>query len=385
MARWLIKKTHPIVDRAAFGVGSAINHALDAGMTDRPGAHRAWLQRDIKPQARQAIARLGRAARAQGQDFCMRTGIMRGNGRVASLPYHALRDGIPQQGPDGHFPRLPGPRGRRKRLSHQDFIMPGVQRIIAIMHASKSNPAAVSEDPEDGERIAKVLARAGLCSRRDAERLIAEGRVSVNALILTTPAVKVGPTDAVRVDGQLIAGAEPARMWRYHKPAGLVTTHKDPKGRPTVFEHLPEGLPRVISVGRLDLNSEGLLLLTNDGALARRLELPANGWVRHYRARAHGNVTQAALDGLAEGLTISGVRYGPITARLDRQVRSNAWIDVSITEGKNREVRRVLEHIGLTVNRLIRTAYGPFQLGLLKPGTSEEISRKSLRAFFEGA
>ncbi len=235
-------------------------------------------------------------------------------------------------------------------------------------------------EPADGERIAKVLARAGVCSRRDAERLIAEGRVSVNAHVLTTPAIKVQPHDVVHVDGRMVAGAEPARMWRYHKPSGLVTTHKDPKGRPNVFEHLPEGLPRVISVGRLDLTSEGLLLLTNDGALARRLELPENGWVRRYRARAHGAITQAALDGLAEGVTIAGVRYGPIQAQLERQVRSNAWVSLALSEGKNREVRRVLEHLGLTVNRLIRVAYGPFQLGLLKPGTIEEISRKSLRA-----
>lgn len=313
----------------------------------------------------------------------MRAGIMQRDGGIAPRPHEHPGGGIPQSGPDRHFARLPGQRSGLERLAHQHFIKRGVLRIIASMHASKSQPAAVSDDSEPGERIAKALARAGLCSRRDAERLIAEGRVSVNAVILTSPAVKIGPGDVVRVDGRLIAGAEPPRMWRYHKPAGLVTTHKDPKGRPTVFEHLPEGLPRVISVGRLDLNSEGLLLLTNDGALARRLELPANGWLRRYRARAHGHVTQTALDGLAGGLTIAGVRYGPILARLDRQVRSNAWIDVAITEGKNREVRRVLEHIGLTVNRLIRTAYGPFQLGLLKPGTCEEIARKGLRELIE--
>jgi len=240
--------------------------------------------------------------------------------------------------------------------------------------SSSSEPLAPA-----GERIAKYLARAGVCSRRDAERLIAEGRVSVNAKQLDTPAVKVTDADQVRVDGKPVAAPEAARLWRYHKPSGLVTTHRDPRGRPTVFERLPPDLPRVISVGRLDLTSEGLLLLTNDGELARKLELPSNGWVRRYRARAHGSITQAQLDVLAEGVSIEGVRYGPIVAQLDRAGSSNVWVTVSLTEGKNREVRRVLEHLGLTVNRLIRIAYGPFQLGLLKPGTVEEVPRKVLR------
>lgn len=242
-----------------------------------------------------------------------------------------------------------------------------------------SSPSESEQAPPAGERIAKFLARAGVCSRRDAERLIAEGRVSVNAKRLDTPAFKVTDTDQVRVDGMPVAPAEPVRLWRYHKPSGLVTTHRDPKGRATVFDHLPPGLPRVISVGRLDLTSEGLLLLTNDGGLARRLELPANGWVRRYRARAHGMITQAELDSLADGLAVEGVRYGPIHAKLDHASASNVWVTVSLTEGKNREVRRVLEHLGLTVNRLIRVAYGPFQLGLLPPGQVEEISSKVLR------
>jgi 23S rRNA pseudouridine2605 synthase len=231
----------------------------------------------------------------------------------------------------------------------------------------------------EGERVAKVLARAGVCSRRDAERLIAEGRVAVNGVKLDTPAFKVGDRDTITVDGRAVRAAEPARMWRYHKPAGLVTTHRDPAGRDTVFDHLPPGLPRVISVGRLDLNSEGLLLLTNDGELARKLELPSNGWVRRYRARAFGRVTQGELDGLAGGVEVEGVRYGPIEARLERGQGANAWIEVAITEGKNREVRRVLEAIGLKVNRLIRIAYGPFELGALAPGAAEEIPRRSLK------
>jgi 23S rRNA pseudouridine2605 synthase len=230
----------------------------------------------------------------------------------------------------------------------------------------------------DGERVAKFLARAGVCSRRDAERLIAEGRVKLNGKVLDTPAVKVTAKDRVSVDGRPIGAAEPTRLWRYHKPSGLVTTHRDPAGRATVFEHLPKDMPRVISVGRLDLSSEGLLLLTNDGALARRLELPANGWLRRYRARAFGRVEQAELDRLKDGITVDGVRYGPIEAKLERAA-ANSWITLSLSEGKNREVRRVLEALGLKVNRLIRIAYGPFQLGTLAPGAVEEIPRKALK------
>lgn len=203
--------------------------------------------------------------------------------------------------------------------------------------------------------------------------------MKLNGRVLDTPAVKVTGKDKVLVDGRPVGAAEATRLWRYHKPSGLVTTHRDPAGRPTVFERLPEDLPRVISVGRLDLTSEGLLLLTNDGALARRLELPANGWLRRYRARAFGRITQEELDGLRDGITIDGVRYGGIDATLESGKGANVWIAVSISEGKNREVRRVLEALGLKVNRLIRIAYGPFQLGMLAPGAVEEISGKVLR------
>lgn len=227
--------------------------------------------------------------------------------------------------------------------------------------------------------MAKFLARAGVCSRRDAERLIAEGRVKVNGRTLETPATKVTARDRISVDGKPVGALQPTRLWRYHKPSGLVTTHRDPAGRPTVFERLPPDMPRVISVGRLDLTSEGLLLLTNDGALARRLELPSNGWVRRYRARAFGKIEQAELDKLKEGFSIDGVRYGPIEARLERRQGANSWITLSLTEGKNREVRRVLEALGLKVNRLIRVSYGPFQLGALKPNAVEEIPRKALK------
>jgi 23S rRNA pseudouridine2605 synthase len=241
-----------------------------------------------------------------------------------------------------------------------------------------SDAPAATEQPGKGERIAKVLARAGLCSRRDAERWIAEGRVSVDGKVLDSPAVTVSESNDVRVDGKPIPQPERARLWRYHKPAGLVTTHRDEKGRPTIFENLPADLPRVISVGRLDLTSEGLLLLTNDGALARRLELPSTGWVRRYKVRVHGEVEPERLAALARGVTVDGVAYGPIRAELERQQGSNAWLTVALREGKNREIRRVLEHLGYTVTRLIRLAYGPFQLGALPRGAVEEVPKKVL-------
>ena len=241
-----------------------------------------------------------------------------------------------------------------------------------------TKPSEPTSNPE-AERIAKFLARAGVCSRRDAERLIADGRVKLNGKVLDTPAVKVTAADKVVVDGRPIGAVEPTRLWRYHKPSGLVTTHRDPAGRNTVFEHLPADMPRVISIGRLDLTSEGLLLLTNDGELARKLELPANGWLRRYRARAYGRIAQEELDKLKDGITVDGIRYGSIDAKLERGGGANAWITVAITEGKNREVRRVLDALGLKVNRLIRTSYGPFQLGTLEPGAVEEIPRRVIR------
>lgn len=231
----------------------------------------------------------------------------------------------------------------------------------------------------EGERIAKFLARAGVASRREAERLIEQGVVTVDGETLTTPAVKVTPEMDIRVDGTRVGAPEAPRLWRYHKPAGLVTTHKDPQGRPTVFEALQGRLPRVVSVGRLDLTTEGLLLLTNAGALSRRLELPSTGWTRRYRVRAYGRTSQRDLDRLKDGVEIDGIAYGPIRASLDQHQGGNVWITLSITEGKNREVRNVMRHLGLHVNRLIRTAYGPFQLGKLAKGAVEEVSGKQLK------
>jgi len=230
-----------------------------------------------------------------------------------------------------------------------------------------------------GERIAKVLARAGLASRRGAEEMVLQGRVTVNGRVINSPALDVTLNDVVAVDGKPLPPRERTRLFLYHKPRGLMTTHADPEGRPTVFDNLPDDLPRLISVGRLDFNTEGLLLLTNDGGLARELELPETGWLRRYRVRAHGEVTQAQLDELKRGVEVEGVKYGPIDAKLERDQGSNVWLVFGISEGKNREVRNVLAHLGLAVNRLIRISYGPFKLGELTEGAVEEVRTRVLR------
>ncbi len=244
----------------------------------------------------------------------------------------------------------------------------------------------VSEDAvaERGERIAKWLSRAGVASRRDAEKLVEEGVVQLNGAKVTHPATFITPDDIVQVRGKVVDTPDRTRLWRYHKPEGLVTTHKDPEGRPTVFQKLPEAMPRVVSVGRLDLNSEGLLLLTNDGTLARRLELPANGWIRRYRVRVYGPVDPRALGLLAKGATVDGVKYGQIEASLEAKTGTNSWLSVSLKEGRNREVRKVMGHLGLQVTRLIRVAYGPFQLGNLERHAVDEITGKVLREQLSG-
>jgi 23S rRNA pseudouridine2605 synthase len=256
------------------------------------------------------------------------------------------------------------------------------------MAAQKNQPEKSAPDKSmpgaKGERIAKLLARAGLCSRRDAERWIAAGRVSIDGVVLASPAINVTAGMAVAVDGKAIPLRQPARLWRYYKPRGQVTTARDPQGRPTVFDALPKDMPRVISVGRLDLNSEGLLLLTNDGELARKLELPSGGWVRKYRVRVRGAVDPQALRDLAKGITIDEMNYGPVQATLDRQQGSNAWLSFALTEGKNREIRRICEHLGWPVSRLIRVSFGPFELAGLEAGAVEEVPARLIESLLGG-
>ncbi len=244
---------------------------------------------------------------------------------------------------------------------------------------------AVEPDWQDGERIAKYLARAGVASRREAEAMIERGEVRIDGRKLTTPAFKVTGREDIRVNGKPVKAHEPVRVWRYHKPSGLITTTSDPEGRRTIFDELPKSLPRTITIGRLDLTTEGILLLTNDGSLARAMELPKTGFIRHYRARAHGEISQEQLDTLKGGITLEdGTRYTSIEAELERQTGTNNWINVRLSEGKNREVRKAMEHLGLQVNRLIRTQYGPFELGALRPGAVEEIPAQALRTALSG-
>lgn len=247
-----------------------------------------------------------------------------------------------------------------------------------MLQQGMNKPSDRKSDYE-GDRIAKVLARAGVCSRRDAERMIADGRVAVNGRRLDTPALNVTPNDNITVDGKPVGEPDPPRLWRYHKPAGLVTTNRDPQGRETVFQKLPASLPRVNAVGRLDINTEGLLLLTNDGGMKRFLELPSTGWLRRYRVRAFGKADEARLAALKKGIEIDGVNYRSIEASLERVQGGNVWLTMALREGKNREIKKVLEALDLKVNRLIRLSFGPFQLGQLDSGRVEEVTRRVLR------
>jgi 23S rRNA pseudouridine2605 synthase len=275
-----------------------------------------------------------------------------------------------------------------ERFSFGAFTASGLGQALASGNASvartelslrMSDDTTPAPEVREGERIAKVMARAGLCSRRDAEAWIAAGRVTVNGKVLDSPAYNVSDADDVRVDGQRLAQRERTRLFLFHKPRGLVTTARDPEGRATIFDALPPDLPRLVAVGRLDINTEGLLLLTNDGGLARVLELPASGWLRRYRVRAHGRIDQGKLDSLSDGVTVEGIDYAGIEARLDREQGSNVWITMGLREGKNREIKKVLEHLGLAVNRLIRVSFGPFELGDLAEGEVAEVRTRVLR------
>ena len=249
--------------------------------------------------------------------------------------------------------------------------LPKQPRVAYARHMTKT--------PPPGDRIAKVLSRAGIASRREAERLITTGQVSVNGKVITSPALNVTEKDRITVGGKPVKKPDAERIWIYHKPVGLVTTERDEKGRDTVFASLPDNMPRVMSIGRLDLNSEGLLLLTNDGGVKRKLELPSTGWLRRYRVRIKGSVSEKQLDQLRKGIEVEGIRYQPMDVTFDRQQGANAWLTIALREGKNREIRRAMEAIGAVVNRLIRVSYGPFQLGNLKPGEVEEIKRRVVR------
>ena len=257
-----------------------------------------------------------------------------------------------------------------------DWHLP--RRGFPVTSKQMTKQSFTLDQQAESERIAKRIARAGICSRREAEARILDGRVTVNGEVISSPALNVGARDKITIDGKPLPGREPAGLWRYYKPRGLVVSDRDEQNRETIFDHLPQDLPRLMTVGRLDLDSEGLLLMTNDGDLARHLELPSTGWSRKYRVRAQGQINESQLAALADGVTIDGIRYGQVIAKLDRQMASNAWLTVAIREGKNREIRRIMEYLGHKVSRLIRISYGPFQLGDLEDGAIEQVKARVL-------
>ncbi len=391
----LVEDAGTVQDPAPLWVTGRKDQAPNPGLGDGACAHGAGLEGDKEAKSRQAIIGAGEASGSEGQDLGVGGGVAEGNRRVFAFRNHLAGGGINKNSANRRLFGVRGVLRKPKGSAHGVMVMidhrrhgaqNSPQRQAPTLETPAKGPEIVSDAATAaGERVAKALARAGVASRREVERYIAEGRVAVNGKPLTGPAVKIEAGDILTVDGQVVNEREPTRLWRYHKSVGLLTTHSDPGGRPTVFENLPKGLPRVISIGRLDLNSEGLLLLTNDGALARALELPKSGWIRRYRVRAFGRTDQAKLDKLKAGVTVEGVAYGPIEARLDKVTRTestggaNLWITVAIAEGKNREVRRVMESLGLKVNRLIRLAYGPFALTTLPVGAVEEVGPRVIR------
>ncbi len=393
VAGLLLEKPGTVIHSTALWVLSAVVEPSDPRKRDRACAHGAGLQSDIEIASDEALAAQPVGRPPNDKHLSVGRRVLQFQDPIAGFGQNLTR-GIHNHGPNRHFPAVRGGlcllqgevHGRVRlsisghggtlppqRLSRQAFQ--SAQRVLCTLMTDETSSA--SKTPQ-GDRIAKVLARAGVCSRRDAERMIEAGRISVNGVVLTSPALNVTNKDKILVDGKPLPSKEPTRLWRYHKERGKVTTARDPEGRPTVFDALPKDLPRVISIGRLDVNTEGLLLLTNDGELARKLELPSTGWARRYRVRAHGRTDQAKLDALQKGIEVDGIRYGPIQARLEREQGANVWISMTLREGKNREIKRVLEKLGLDVNRLIRTSYGPFQLGDLKEGVVQEVPNRIL-------
>ena len=368
-------RARPSDDRAAHAPREAGDNPFNSPEADaKPWAPREGGDRFAR-SPREGSERPSRAKRPEGDrpfkprgEFKPRTESadrpFRARAHEGDKPFRPRREesdrSSPSRGRDSGPPRAATKATERPRVARE-----------AVLEAQALEPVE--------DRIAKVIARAGIASRRDVEAMIAEGRVTLNGKVLDSPAINVTPVDQITVDGEPLPVKERTRLWLYHKPRGLVTTARDPEGRSTVFDNLPEDLPRVVAIGRLDINTEGLLLLTNDGGLARVIAHPDTGWLRRYKVRAHGEVNQAELDNLRHGVTVDGMEYGPIEARLDRVQGDNAWISLGLREGKNREVKRILEHLGLQVNRLIRLSFGPFQLGELEEGMVEEIKTKILR------
>ena len=389
MALRMAEHARTLGDAARFRISSTVVQSRNPRVADCRGAHRTRLQRDVKMIARQPFLPQCGTGRTDRQYLGVGCGIIQFPRAIPGLRDHAT--GATDHRTHGDL----APRGGCARLLQGDIHV-AVKFHTSVMpsglHFGKSPShsviaplpptdytARMTQTPHSGDRIAKVLSRAGIASRREAERMIEDGRVSVNGKTITSPALNVTPDDRIVVDGKQVGAPDAPRLWLYHKPAGLVTTERDEKDRPTVFGSLPENMPRVMSVGRLDLNSEGLLLLTNDGEMKRKLELPSTGWLRRYRVRINGSVSEAKLDELRAGITVEGITYQPMVVTFDRQQGANAWLTVSLREGKNREIRRAMGEIGVTVNRLIRVSYGPFQLANLKQGEVEEIRQRVVR------
>src|SRR5271169_62459 len=380
------KELHAIVHRAALGVGGAVIQPADAGKRHGAGAHGAGFERDIEVAAVEAFSAERGGSLPDRDQFGMRGRIAVGK-RAVPGPRDDFA-GAHDHTADRHFATLAGGAGfldchiHKRSLVHERCHERSVGPLSPTLLSAVIEERTMdgnSDQHKPGERIAKVIARAGLASRREAEDWIVAGRVAVNGEVIRSAARNVTDRDRVNVDGEPLPERERTRLFLYHKPRGLITTHADPQGRPTIFQKLPKNLPRLISIGRLDYNTEGLLLLTNDGALARVLELPATGWLRRYRVRAHGAITQDRLDALRGGVTISGIHYGAIDATLERTQGSNLWLTFAIREGKNREVRTILAHLDLEVTRLIRVSFGPFQLAELDEGAVEEVKTRVLR------